>query len=103
VGSRFSLLEFDQADEDVIEEVAMQAEKLCEGRVFRAAFDILRELRPRLCRQVLPASKKLSTEEADAMAQRRLEKRLRQREERRTQRTGERVERSARRCKDKST
>jgi len=100
VGSRFSLLEFGQTDQDVIQEVTIQAEKLSERRAFRAAFDILKELRPRLRGEVLPAFKQLSTEEADEMAQQRLQKRLRQREERRGQRAAERVERSARRCKD---
>lgn len=103
VASRFSLLDFCQADEDVVTEAVMQAGKLCEGRVFRAAFNILRELRPRLCREVLPASTQRSTQEADAVAQRRLEKRLRQRAERRTQRRAERADRSALRCLDKST
>lgn len=85
--TRFSLLGLGHADADVINEATGRAEKLCEGRLFRAAFALLKELQPRVRGEVLSASKHPSTEEAEAMAQRRLQKRLRQREERREQRT----------------
>jgi len=80
--TRFSLLGLGHVDADVINEATGRAEKLCEGRLFRAAFAILKELQPRVRGEVLPASKHPSTEEAE----RRLQKRLRQREERREQR-----------------
>lgn len=92
---RLTLLGLVDDDADVICQVTNRADHLIQGRAFHAAFDILRELAPRLSGQKPTESKQLlSAEEVEAMKLRRLEKRQRQRGERREHRATERSERS---------
>lgn len=94
---RFLLLGLGQQDEDAIQKSISQAESLCDGRLFRAAFDILSHVAPRLRGEVTSGSRlqEMSPDEVEAIRINRLEKRQRQREERRDQRSTVRAERSA--------
>lgn len=118
---RLYLLGLDQDDEDAIQDVVIRTQVLCEKRAFRLAFDVLKEVAPRLsgdasryCSQLSSeqkeevasppsedsagASSQISSEEIEAMKQRRLEKRQRQRQDRRVQRAGDRADRAGQRC-----
>lgn len=94
---RFSLLGLVQQDEDAIQKSISEAEGLCDGRLFRAAFDILSDVGPRLRGEVISDSRlqEMSPDEVEAIRINRLQKRQRQREERRDQRTTARAQRSA--------
>lgn len=99
---RLSLLGLCDEDADVIAQVVKRADHLIAGRSFHGAFDVLRELAPRLSGQMtlqMPTEPKqpMSFEELEAMKLRRLDKRQRQRGERREQRATDRSERSSRR------
>lgn len=117
---RLYLLGLGQDDEDAITDVVSRTQVFCEQRSFRNAFDVLKEVAPRLsgnasvaCTPVsiekveelasptsgasVAASSHMSTEEIEAMKQRRLEKRQRQRQERRVQRASDRADRAAQR------
>jgi len=104
---RLFLLGLGQDDENAIKDVVQRAQVLCEGRLFRTAFDVLQEVAPRLSDNSLPAPApgqmsggegQMSGEEIEAMKQRRLEKRKRQRGERRVQRADDRADRASQRC-----
>jgi hypothetical protein len=112
--TRFDLLGLSQDDEDAMKSVICHAEKLWTTRSFHAAFDVLKQVVPKLRGQSIEEgslewnqnmrpeevevhSEKMSPEEIEAMKLRRLEKRQRQRQERREQRNAERVVRSTQR------
>lgn len=94
---RMSLLGFGKSVEAAIHEATQRAETLCEGRMFRAAFDTLRQLAPRLSGDQKLQAMPMSTEEVEAMALRRLQKKQRQRQDRREQRATDRAKRSTNR------
>jgi len=94
---RMLLLGFGTSVEEAIHEATRRAETLCEGRMFRAAFDTLRLLAPRLSGGQKLQANPMSTEEVEAMALRRLQKKQRQRQDRREQRATDRAERSTNR------
>jgi|EP00427_Karlodinium_veneficum_P014044 hypothetical protein len=77
---------------DTFENIASQAQLLCESRQFRSAFNVLQAAVSCINREV---PHQMSAEEVEAMALRRLRKRQRQREERREQRRSDRKNRSA--------
>lgn len=94
---RMLLLGFGKSVEEAIHEATQRAETLCEGRMFRAAFDTLRLLAPRLSKNQELQAKPMSLEEVEAIALRRLQKRHRQRQDRRQQRAADRAQRSTNR------
>jgi len=117
---RLYLLGLGQDDEDAIADVVSRTQVFCEQRSFRNAFDVLKEVAPRFignasaaCNQVsskkieelasptsrasVGAGSHMSTEEIEAMKQRRSEKRQRQRQDRRVQRAADRADRAAHR------
>jgi hypothetical protein len=110
--TRLSLLGLCQDGQKAVKAVTTKAEGLCNSRLFRAAFDVLRQAAPLLHRsaasvpgkathqelQAITLPGEMTTEELAAMKQRRLEKRQRQREERREQREVARTERSVQRA-----
>lgn len=91
---RTSLLGLSIEDEKKICSVISQAQDACEGRLFRDAFDALKRVAPVLHRETAQPQK-MSVEEVEAMKQRRLEKRMRQRQERRVQRAADKTNRIA--------
>jgi len=94
---RVLLLGFGKSVEGAIHEATQRAEILCEGRMFRAAFDTLRLLAPRLSGDQKLQADPMSTEEVEAMALRRLQKKQRQRQDRRELRATDRAEQSTNR------
>lgn len=100
---RLCLLGFGRDDENAIKDVARRAQVFCEERLFRSAFDVLKEVAPRFKGESLPARSEESGEDMEAMKQRRLEKRQRQRKERCVQRAADRADRAAQRCTSASS
>jgi len=94
--TRFSLLGLNQDDANVMRNIICHAEKLWTARLFHAAFDVLKQVVPKL-RGLRTPAQRMSPEEVEAMKLRRLEKRQRQRGERREQRAADRVQRSSQR------
>lgn len=131
---RLSLLGLSEHDEDAMKCSIDPAEKMCEARLYRGAFDTMKEIRPLLQGQARqdcmhsalaetaaaespseskrataaategqPTKEMMSSADLEAMKQRRLEKRQRQRQERYEQRGADRALRSAQRYRPPRT
>jgi len=96
--TRLHLLGLGKDDEDAIRDAVDGAQALCDKRSFRDAFKVLKHMAPRLSGGALPSPESVTSEEVEAMKQRRLDKRQRQRQERRVQRAADRSNLTAQRC-----